>query len=139
MSNLLTDLRYGIRSLLKRPGFTAIALVTLALGIGANSAIFSVVNAIVLRPLPYPNSAQLVAIWGNLKRAGTAEVEISAPELVDLRQQTHSFENVAAYSLQDVNLTGLGEPERLRGAIVSANLFSTLRIDPQRGRNFLSE
>ncbi|PWT93384.1 MAG: ABC transporter permease [Blastocatellia bacterium] len=136
---MFNDIRYGIRSLLKRPAFTLIALVTLALGIGANSAMFSVVNAIVLRPLPYAESQRLMAIWGNLQRTGTAETEISAPEFKDFREQTHTFEQVAAYAEQDSNLTGVGEPERLRGAVVSANLFPTLRIDPQRGRQFLPE
>lgn len=137
MNTLWQDIRYGLRSLLKGRGFTAIALLTLALGIGANSAIFSVVNAIVLRPLPYPNSERLMAIWGNLQRTGTAETEISAPEFTDFRQQAKGFEQIAAYSAAGVNLTGVAEPERLRGAIISANLFPTLGIAPQRGRNFL--
>ncbi len=135
----MNDLRYGIRSLLKRPGLTAIALVTLALGIGANSAIFSVVNAIILRPLPYPNSEQLVALWGNLGQQTLAQTEISAPEFKDFREQTRTFEQIAAYASLDFNLTGNGEPERLRGAVISANLFSTLRVEAQRGRHFLEE
>ena len=85
MNNLFKDIRYGIRSLLKRPAFTAIAVITLALGIGANSAIFSVVNAIVLRPLPYRNSERLMVIWGNLHKTGLEEIELSAPEFTDFK------------------------------------------------------
>lgn len=133
------DFSYGLRSLLKRPGFTVVALLTLALGIGANSAIFSVVNAIVLRPLPYPNSKQLTTILGNLHKTGLEEIEISAPEFRDFTEQSKSFEQIAAYTTQGLNLTGADQPERLSGAVVSANLFPTLGVAPERGRNFLSE
>jgi putative ABC transport system permease protein len=139
MENLINDIRYGIRNLLKRPGLTAIAIITLALGIGANSAIFSVVNAIVLRPLPYRDSERLVAIWGNLHKSGLEEIEISAPEFTDFREKCKAFDQVAAYTTQGFNLTGVAEPERLRGAVVSANLFTMLGRDPQHGRNFLPE
>src|SRR5947209_15895041 len=98
METILKDIRYGGRMLLKRPGFAAIAIITLALGIGANSAIFSVVNAIVLRPLPYPDSKRLVILWGNLGSATLAETEISAPEFIDFKTQCQSFEHIAAYA-----------------------------------------
>jgi len=139
METLLKDIRYGIRSLLKRPGLTAIAIITLALGIGANSAIFSVVNAIVLRPLPYRDADRLVAIWGNLHKTGLEEIEISAPEFTDFRQQCKAFDQIAAYATQGFNLTGVSEPERLPGALVSASLFPTLGQEAQQGRTFLSE
>src|SRR6266566_2939354 len=104
METLLRDIRYGLRSLLKHPGFTTVAVLTLALGIGANSAIFSVVNAIVLRPLPYRDSERLVAIWGNLHKTGLEEIEISPPEFADFKEQCQSFEQIAAYATQGFNL-----------------------------------
>jgi putative ABC transport system permease protein len=136
---LLQDIRYAFRILWKSRGLTAIALVTLALGIGVNSAIFSVVNAVVLRPLPYPESEQLMVVWGNLHKAGLEEIEISALEFRDFQQQCQAFEQIAAYATQGFNLTGVDQPERLRGASVSANLFSTLRVQPQLGRNFSAD
>lgn len=139
MNTLSQDLRYAIRILFKSRAFTAIALLTLALGIGVNSAIFSVVNAIVLRPLPYPNSEQLMVVWGNLHKAGLEEIEISALEFRDFQQQCQAFDHIAAYATQGLNLTGVDQPERLRGAAISANLFSTLGLQPALGRNFFPE
>jgi putative ABC transport system permease protein len=139
MQTLSKDIRFSIRSLMKRPALTGIAIVTLALGIGANTAIFSVVNAIVLRPLPYRDSDRLVAIWGNLHKTGLDEIEISAPEFTDFKQQCNSFDQIAAYTTQGFNLTGVAEPERLRGAVVSATLFATLKADAQHGRTFLND
>jgi putative ABC transport system permease protein len=136
---MLQDLRYAVRVLFKSPGFTAIALLTLALGIGVNSAIFSVVNAIVLRPLPYPDSQQLMVIWGNLHKTGLEEIEISALELRDFQQQCQAFDQIGAYSTLGLNLTGVDQPERLRGASISANLFPTLGVQPHLGRNFVAE
>ena len=139
MNTLWQDLTYGVRMLVKHPGVPAIALLTLALGIGVNSAIFSVVNAVVLRPLPYPESEHLMVVWGNLHKTGLEEIEISALELKDFQQQSHAFDEIAAYNIQGFNLTGVDQPERLRGAAISANLFSTLRVQPQLGRNFLPD
>lgn len=139
VETLFKDIRFGIRSLLKRPGFTAIAVITLALGIGANSAIFSVVYAIVLRPLPYRDSDRLVVIWGNLHKTGLDEIEISAPEFKDFTNQCKVFDQIAAYAAQGVNLISVEEPERLRGASVSASLFPTLGQDALRGRTFIAE
>ena len=107
-----TDLRYAIRVLLKSPVFTLVAVVTLALGIGVNSAIFSVVNAIVLRPLPYADSEKLMVVWGNLHKTGLEEIEISALEFRDFREQCQAFEQIAAYSTDGFNLTGVDQPER---------------------------
>jgi putative ABC transport system permease protein len=139
MNTLFNDLQYGLRMLWKHKSVSAIALLTLALGIGVNSAIFSVVNAVVLRPLPYPESERLMVVWGNLHKTGLEEIEISALEFKDFQQQSHSFDQIAAYNIQGFNLTGVDQPERLRGAAISANLFSTLRMQPQLGRNFLAD
>lgn len=139
MTRFIQDLRYALRASLKRPGFTAVAVLTLALGIGANSAIFSVVNSIVLRPLPYKDASSLMVLWGNLHNNGLNEIELSAPELIDLQQQTRSFENIAGYTIQGFNLAGVDQPERLRGALASANLFETLRVNAALGRTFLRE
>src|SRR6185295_3989934 len=127
MNTLLQDLRYAVRMLFKSKALTAVALLTLALGIGVNSAIFSVVNAIVLRPLPYAQSQDLTVIWGNLHKPGLEEIEASALELRDFQQQCQAFDHIAAYSTDGFNLTGIDQPERLRGAGISANLFPTLR------------
>ncbi len=139
MNTLVNDLQYGLRMLAKHKGVSAIALLTLTLGIGVNSAIFSVVNAVVLRPLPYPESERLMVVWGNLHKTGLEEIEISALELKDFQQQCQAFEQIAAYNIQGFNLTGVDQPERLRGAAISANLFPTLRVQPQLGRNFLPD
>ena len=140
METLRQDIRFGLRTLLKRPGFTLVAVLTLALGIGANSAIFSVVNAVVLRPLPYGAPERLVALWGNLNQKGFEELELSAPEFVDFRQRgAHVFEDVAAYSQGGFNLTGAGEPERIQGAYATASLFSTLGVAPLKGRAYTEE
>ena len=136
---MFNDLQYGLRMLWKHKSVSAIALLTLALGIGVNSAIFSVVNAVVLRPLPYPESERLMVVWGNLHKTGLEEVEISALELRDFQQQCQAFEQIAAYAIQGLNLTGVDQPERVRGATVSANLFPTLRVQPQLGRNFTAD
>lgn len=139
MNILFHDLRYAVRVLFKSKALTAVALLTLALGIGVNSAIFSVVNAIVLRPLPYPRSQDLMVIWGNLHKAGLEEIEISALEFRDFQQQCQAFDQIAAYSTDGLNLTGVDQPERLRGAAISANLFPTLGVQPHLGRNIAAE
>src|SRR5688500_1258663 len=112
METLLRDVRYGLRGLLKRPGFTAIALVALALGIGANTAIFSLVNAVVLQPLPYPEPDRLVWVWGNIRNAGN-RASVSPPDYLDYRDQNKTFEQFAGMlgKAQPVSLTGSGEPE----------------------------
>jgi len=112
---LLQDLRFGLRMLHKNPGFTIVAVITLALGIGANTAIFSAVNAVLLRPLPYPNSSQLVRIWATDLRNGSQHDVASYPDFADWAAQNHSFQQVAAYSGRSYNLSGGDHPERLRG------------------------
>jgi putative ABC transport system permease protein len=133
------DLRYGIRTLLKTPGFTFAAVLALALGIGANSAIFSVANAVLLRPLPYSEPERLVMIWGNLLKPGLEEIGASAPEFKDYKEQGSSFERLACYRETGFNLSGGGEPERINGAYVSADLFAVLGVEPIAGRTFLAE
>jgi predicted permease len=139
MGNLWQDVRYGIRMMLKRPGFTAIAVLALAVGIGANSAIFSVINAVLLRPLPYQNGDRLVLIWEKFTSQGLDRIPVSAPEFTEYREQNHVFEQVAAFDTNDFNLTGGETPERIPGATVSASLFSVLGVQPERGRTFLPE
>jgi len=139
MESLFKDLTFALRSFMKRPMFAAIAIVTLALGIGANSAIFSVVNSIVLRPLPYADSSRVMVFWGNLHNNGLDEVELSAPEYMDFQNQSQSFETIAAYAGSGFNLSGNGQPERLRGSFASANLFATLGTSAVLGRTFLKE
>ena len=131
-----SDVRFAWRALRKTPGFTAVVVLTLALGIGANAAIFSVVNAVVLRPLPYADAARLMVVWGNLHRPGVEEIPASAGEYVDYRDQVRSLEQVAAYDTLGFNLTGRGEPERVEGAVVTANLFPLLGVNAQVGRTF---
>ncbi|MGH9843020.1 MAG: ABC transporter permease [Blastocatellia bacterium] len=139
MQTLWQDLRYGARMLLKQPGFTLIAVITLALGIGANTAIFSVVNAMLLRPLPYADDERLVMIWGKLPAAGLKRLFVSLPEFIDYRDRTRSFTQAGVYGGAEFTLTGSGEPERFTGAQVSANLLSLLGVNPTLGRHFLAE
>src|SRR5438270_3380443 len=139
IGDLQQDLRYGLRMLLRNPGFTAIAVFALALGIGANSAIFSVVNTILLRPLPYKNPSQLVVIWENATHLGFPKNTPSPANFVDWRQQATVFSGMGAFAEKSFNLTGLGEPERLEGRRVSANLFELLGVKPIVGRTFVPE
>jgi putative ABC transport system permease protein len=140
MDTLFRDIRYGARSLMKRPGFTLIALIALALGIGANTAIFSLVNAVLLKPLPFAEPDRLVWVWGNIRNAGN-RASVSPPDFLDYRQQNTTFEEFAAAFGGPVplNLTGSGEPERLTAAGVTGNYFAALGAQPQLGRTFLLE
>src|SRR5712664_1989178 len=138
MDTLFRDIRYGIRSLLKRPGFTVVALIALALGIGANTAIFSLVNAVLLRPLPFAEPDRLVWMWGNIRNGGN-RASVSPLDFLDYRKQNKSFEEFAAsFSVPlALNLTGSGEPERLSVGAVTGNYFQALGVKPQLGRTFL--
>ncbi|MGH9832483.1 MAG: ADOP family duplicated permease, partial [Blastocatellia bacterium] len=138
-ADLWQDLRYGARMLAKQPGFTLIVVLTLALGIGANTAIFSVVNAVLLRPLPYEAPDRLVYIWDSNPTAGFSRFASSPPNFADWRRQQQSFEHLAAFMSWNFNLTGRGEPERLQGARVSAELFPLLGVKPLLGRAFSPE
>ncbi|HLL74582.1 MAG TPA: ABC transporter permease [Pyrinomonadaceae bacterium] len=133
------DARYAVRVLLKNPGFTAVAVVALALGIGANSAIFSVVNTVLLRPLPYKDPERLVTVWEENAKAGFPRDTPAVANYIDWRDQNQVFEGMAAIADQSFNLTGVGEPERLTGRLVSASLFPLLGVEPQLGRAFLPQ
>ena len=137
MDSLLQDLRYAVRSLLRRPGFAAVVVLTLALGIGANTAIFSVVNAVLLRPLPYADPERLVMVWG--RYADFGRTSTSLPDFVDWKAGATSFAQMAARHNAVFNLTGDGEPEQLTADRVTANFFPTLGVRPQLGRAFLPE
>ena len=138
METLLKDILYAIRSLLKRPGFSAIAVITLALGIGANTTIFSVVNSVLLRPLPYQQPERLVQINDSLATAGFPQAGLTQMEFVRLRNESQSFTTVSAYQSGNLTLTGAGEPERVRVTTVSDNFLSLLGVQPQFGRGFLA-
>ncbi len=134
MQTLFQDLRYAGRMLAKTPGFTAIAILTLALGIGANSAIFSVVNAVLLRPLMYKDSERLIRLYEGLPQGGTGSV--SVPNLKDWREQTNAFSQIAAYQWGNFNLSAQDQPERIIGANVSSEFFDVLGTQTQLGRTF---
>ena len=139
MQTLWQDLRYGARMLLKKPGFTLIAIITLALGVGANTAIFSAVNAALLRPLPYEESERLVVLYETNPKQGRDEMSVSYPNFADWRAQSQSFERLVACLYGGMILTGKDEPARLQVMAVSADFFAMLRVKPLRGRVFLPE
>jgi putative ABC transport system permease protein len=133
--DMFQDLRYGVRMLFKNVGFTAVALITLTLGIGANTAIFSVVNALLLRPLPYPNPDQLV--WVGEAAPQSRSDAISGPHFLEWDEHSQTLAHIAAYNAASLTLTGAGEPERLEGCRVSAEFFTVLGVECALGRNFL--
>jgi len=135
LAGLRHDLIYGFRTLRKSPGFTAVALLALAIGIGANTAIFSVVNGVLLRPLPYPDPARLVMIFETTPQFSQASD--SYPDYLDWRRDSHAFVDMAAARNDDFNFTGAGEPEHLSGEYVTASFFHTLGVRPMLGRAFL--
>src|SRR5215813_396905 len=137
MNSLINDLTYGLRMLLKHPGVTAIAVLTLALGIGANTAIFSVVNAVLLNPLPYKNPDRLVALWENVPAHGRWRA--TPANFFDWKKQNTTFEDMAAYGGSAMTLTRQGEPEQLLGSRVSSGYFNVVGVEPIRGRAFLPE
>jgi predicted permease len=137
METFLQDIRYGIRMVVKSPGFAAIAILTLALGIGANTALFSVVNGVLLNPLPYEQPDRLVAIYAKTKEF--AHSSISYPNFLDWVREQHSFSSLAAFRPEDYNLTGMGEPERVKAEMVSAEFFTVLGVNPVVGRIFHHE
>ena len=134
MNTLLQDIRYAFRMLLKSPGFTTIAILTLALGIGANTALFSIVNGVLLNPLAYPHSGQLAAIYE--KDAGSNQGPISYLNFLDWQRDTQTFSSMAMYRNEDYNFTGAGQAQRLSGFMISAGFFSTLGTNPILGRTF---
>ncbi|HYN25546.1 MAG TPA: ABC transporter permease, partial [Pyrinomonadaceae bacterium] len=136
---MLNDIRYGVRNLVKHPGFTIIVVIVLALGIGANTAIFSVVNGVLLRPLSYRDSDQLMMIWGNFLKLNIERLTAKSAEYEDYRAQGQIFEQVAAFENLSLSLTGEEQAERITGARVTANLFSMLGAQVEQGRGFLSD
>jgi putative ABC transport system permease protein len=139
MNTLLQDIRFGLRMLLKSPSVSIVATIALALGIGANTAIFNVVNAVLLRPLPFPNPDSLVAVFETDSQRGQVRGSHSYPNFMDLRAQNTVFERVSSYHGSDFILTGHGEPARLLGEVVTADLFPLLGVAPMVGRTFLPD
>jgi putative ABC transport system permease protein len=137
MQKTWQDLRYGTRMLLKSPGITFVVVLALALGIGANTAIFSVVDAVLLRPLPYPESNRLVFL--NETSKAMDEISVSYPNFTDWRNQNHVFENIGVYNRSSYNLTGVGDAERIITGQVSADMFAALRVKPALGRLFTND
>src|SRR6266567_99729 len=139
IETLIQDVRYGTRMLRKNPGFTAVAVLTLALGIGANTAIFSFVHAILLRPLPFKEANRLVMVFTSYLQNGSHKNWVAAPTLDEWRKQSAVFEGLAARSFGGFVLTGKGQPETIPGSRLSANIFRLLGIQPLLGRDFLPE
>jgi putative ABC transport system permease protein len=136
------DLRYGLRTLLKNPGFCAVAILALALGIGPNTAIFTMVNAVLLKPLPVPEPNRVVMIWGTLLKSGFDQMPVSAADYLDWKQQARSFDHMsAAFAIPEygLNISGIGDPERAPAALASQEFLPALGIKPIVGRNFLPE
>jgi putative ABC transport system permease protein len=139
MRTLLQDIRYGVRVLRQNLGFTAVVTLTLALGMAATTVLFSVVNAVLLRPLPYPQSERLVRLWDRNEATGALFFSVSPPSYFDWREQSRAFEEMGAYREDGFNLAADGEPERVAGARVTASLLRVLGVSPALGRAFVEE
>src|SRR5215207_11231470 len=139
MTSLLTDLRFGARVLLKNPGMTIIALLALMLGIGANTAIFSVGNAVLLRSFPYADAEKLVLVWEKRQGGRTDQNVINLGNFSDWREQNQVFTDMAVFFDRSFNLTSDGEPEELPGQFGTTNLFSVLGTNPILGRTFAAD
>src|SRR5581483_12267905 len=137
VTTLLQDLRFGLRTLAKAPGVTGMAIVALALGIGANTAMFSIVNAVLLRPLPYDDPGRLIQLSTSTPQFRDASV--SYPNFLDWQEQSRAFDSMAAYRFHNFNLTGNATPERLRGEMMSSTIFATLGVKPILGRTFSAD
>jgi putative ABC transport system permease protein len=136
------DLRYGLRALLRNPGFSGVAILALALGIGPNTAIFTMVNAVLLKPLPVPDPHRVVMIWGTMLKSGFDQLPVSGADYVDWKKQATSFDEMAAaFAIPEygLNVSGAGEPERVPAATASKEFLPALGIKPIAGRNFLPE
>jgi putative ABC transport system permease protein len=136
---MMNDFRFALRQLVKSPGFAAVAILTLALGIGACTAVVSLVNALLVRPLPYKAPQELVLLWQKFSAQGLDQIPVSAPEYLDYEKQTTSFEHIAAFDYTDLNLTGGDMPERVQGAVVAPSLFPLLGVAPIQGRVFAND
>src|SRR5712691_13184309 len=139
MESLLSDVRYAVRNLIKRPGFTAIAVITLALGVGANSAIFSTINALLIKPLPIPEQDRVIAIWDKAPSRGIEHNEVAMANYLDWRTQNESFEHLALERWWSTNITVGDTPERIQGFLVTANFLDVIGVKPIKGRNFSEE
>jgi predicted permease len=139
MENLLQDIRYAFRVLIKKPSFTIVVVLALGIGIGATTAIFSVVNAILLRPLPYKNPDRIAMIWMNNPKLGVDQDWHSYPNYADYKEQNQVFEDMAAFNDRSFNLTGTGEPVRVMGVWATASLFPVMGVEPIMGRPFSAE
>ena len=139
LDNTARDLRLGFRQLRRSPGFAAIAVVTIALGIGATSAIFSVVNAVALKPLPYPNADRLVFITSQFPTLGFDKFWLSPPEYFELRERAKSYTDIAAYTASAVNVSDGTRPERVNALVITANLFDVLGVHPRLGASFTAD
>ena len=135
----MTDLRYALRQLVKSPGFTVVAVLTLALAIGANTAVLSLVNALLIRPLPYKAPESLILLWERFPTQGLERIPVSAPEYLDYEKQATSFEKIGAFNYAAYNLTTDDVPERVSGAVVSPTLFPLLGVEPIKGRVFTQD
>ena len=138
-SNYARHVRYAVRVLVKNPGFTTVAIVTLALGIGANTAIFTVANALLLRPLPYPQPDRLVLLSGHKPSTGLRGSPLSWPRFEWINRESRSFSGVAAFTSEVFNLSGMGDPEQISSARVSWNFFEVLGVRPALGPGFRRE
>ena len=137
MDTLLRDLQHAVRTIRNNPGFSAIALIALALGIGANTAIFSVINALILRPPPFKDADRIVYLWETNPTIGLDRGIVSSANFVDWREQSTAFEQISAWRTWFYRLTGDGEPEQVWGVRTSANFFDLLGVEPSHGRTFL--
>ena len=140
--NTLQDIRYGFRMLLKRPSFTLIVVLTLALGIGANTTIFSAIDAVLLNPLPYKDPDRLMVVWETNKQLGPEmwdRNEAAIGNFLDWRSRNQVFDQLGALFDTDMNLTGVGEPQRIKSCVVTTNFFQVLGVQPMLGRSFLPE
>ncbi|HWM90009.1 MAG TPA: ABC transporter permease [Thermoanaerobaculia bacterium] len=139
MENVWKDIRFGFRTLIRNPATTLVAMLTLALGIGANSAIFSVVNGVLLEPLPYPQPDELVRVWESAPKLGFPRFSVAPPNFADWRKESQSFEYLVAFGRERLNLTGGDQPEVLQGASVTSDFFRMLGAEPRIGRGFTQE
>jgi putative ABC transport system permease protein len=139
MSSFIQDLRYGTRTLLQRPAFTAIAVLTLARGIGATTAIFSVVDAVLLKPLPFPEPNRLVMLWESNERRNLPFMNVAPPNFADWRERSRSFDRMGAWREQAYTLAGPAGAEQVFGAAMSHDLFDVLGVGPMLGRTFTAE
>ena len=134
--NVSRDIRHALRMILRAPGFSLIAILTFAVGIGVNTAVFNVVNGVLLRPLPYPDADRITMLWVDNRRQGIREDITSYPAYVDWKTQGTSYEHMAGFTPAAYSLTGSGEPERLNGAQATANFFDVMGVQPMLGRVF---